>query len=263
MSQRLVRSAILAAGCYAASAFMLPPKAAVSFSAGQSMLGHKAGEFFVKLSKLLPATSTTQRLSVLPYCLHSTAAFQAQERVDASCVLAKPAARKLAYKVCLQCVCCFRVWLDKFLCAGPPSPTNIPQLLMVLCHGAVRDCTTALSMSAEEGHKYIIVGGGTAGCVLANRLSAEKVRHLSPLSRLHVDFYVRLETHVHTRTGSYFETSMSIESRVDNFWPEPRSSPGGLSPPHLISRDQVLPTCDMPTRPVAAACAAVATGALG
>ena len=32
------------------------------------------------------------------------------------------------------------------------------------------------SMSAvKEGHQYIIVGGGTAGCVLANRLTAHKV----------------------------------------------------------------------------------------
>ena len=33
--------------------------------------------------------------------------------------------------------------------------------------------------AAEEGHKYIIVGGGTAGCVLANRLSADKVVYRS------------------------------------------------------------------------------------
>lgn len=33
-------------------------------------------------------------------------------------------------------------------------------------------------MSAEEGHKYIIVGGGTAGCVLANRLTAKEVGRL-------------------------------------------------------------------------------------
>lgn len=30
-------------------------------------------------------------------------------------------------------------------------------------------------MGAKDHHKYIIVGGGTAGCVLANRLSEEKV----------------------------------------------------------------------------------------
>lgn len=35
-----------------------------------------------------------------------------------------------------------------------------------------------MSMSVPgEGHKYIIVGGGTAGCVLANRLTADKVSY--------------------------------------------------------------------------------------
>lgn len=33
--------------------------------------------------------------------------------------------------------------------------------------------------AAEEGHKYIIIGGGTAGCVLANRLSSDKVGFLA------------------------------------------------------------------------------------
>lgn len=41
-------------------------------------------------------------------------------------------------------------------------------------------------MSANgEGHKYIIIGGGTAGCVLANRLTADKVGcPLAPIHRI-------------------------------------------------------------------------------
>lgn len=42
------------------------------------------------------------------------------------------------------------------------------------CSFVFTDGKTQLSMAAHS-HKYIIVGGGTAGCVLANRLTADKV----------------------------------------------------------------------------------------
>ena len=71
-----------------------------------------------------------------------------------------------------------------------PSPAQPTLLMMALSRDAVRDFTTALSMSAEEGHKYIIVGGGTAGCVLANRLSAEKVGHCHPFLACTLIFHV-------------------------------------------------------------------------
>lgn len=63
MSQRLVRSAIVAAGCCAASAFMPPPKA-VSFSSSQSMLGHTSS------GELIPSTSASSPQGW--QCCHAT-----------------------------------------------------------------------------------------------------------------------------------------------------------------------------------------------
>ena len=62
------------------------------------MLGHTAGELscFHTLYKWHRSHGSSQRLlSVPPYSLHTTAVFQAQERVDASCVFVRPAAVNL------------------------------------------------------------------------------------------------------------------------------------------------------------------------
>src|SRR5665213_2345540 len=120
-------------------------------------------------------------------------------------------------------------------------PTHIPKIDKR--RGARRRCRAPAISRAMDTYDYVIVGGGTAGCVLANRLTASGKHRVLVLEAgprdnylwIHIPIgYGKTMFHAAYNWGFYTEPEPAMHDRKI-YWPRGRGLGGSSSINGLIA----------------------------